>query len=332
MPAVSPRELADALKEAFRESNAVAVLKSETREQPRKLLVKCQEEVISVWIYVWTLTHGGRQSLPNEYRIQMTGVEPPLASNPEGFTLLMGLEPDTGAFAGFDLTQHMNFTIGSPSVQIDLGCVHQALQDGIAFTRKNNNEVAIGVRADQILHYTLDSIDLHRLGKDVNMPELLSMASSLSDVDPATTESLGGERERIVANVRKWSRAANFRKQVLSAYDNRCAVTRTQLKLVDAAHILPVHVEKSTDQVNNGIALSPTFHRAFDHGLIYLDEQYIMRLNRYAKERLALMSLDGGILRFGEMLDQKIHLPQDPRQRPSLRMIRAANEMRGVSA
>lgn len=332
MPAASPNELADALEEAFTESNAIAVLNSPAREQPRKLLVKHQDEVLSVWIYIWTLTHGGRQTLPDEYRVQMTGVEPPLIPNPEGFTLLMGLEPDTGAFAGFDLTQHTNFTIGSPSVQINLGCVHQALQDGIAFTRKSNNEIAIGVRADQMLHYTLNSVELHRLGKDVNMPELLSRASSLLDIEPAAIESLGTERERILAKVRKWSRTASFRQQVLSAYDNRCAVTRTQLKLVDAAHILPVHVEKSTDQVNNGVALSPTFHRAFDHGLIYLDEQYIMRLNLYAKERLASLGLDGGIRRFGEMLDQKIHFPQDAGQRPSLRMIRAANEMRGISA
>jgi putative restriction endonuclease len=55
------------------------------------------------------------------------------------------------------------------------------------------------------------------------------------------------------------------------AYGNRCAVTRVQLRLVDAAHILPVGTTGSADHVRNGIALSPTYHRAFDAGLIYLD-------------------------------------------------------------
>jgi len=52
-----------------------------------------------------------------------------------------------------------------------------------------------------------------------------------------------------------------------------------QLRLVDAAHILPVHTEETIDDVRNGIALSPTYHRAFDGGLIYLDENYAMRIN-----------------------------------------------------
>jgi putative restriction endonuclease len=52
-----------------------------------------------------------------------------------------------------------------------------------------------------------------------------------------------------------------------------------QLRLVDAAHILPVGAVDSTDDVQNGVALSPTYHRAFDNALIFLDENLVMKIN-----------------------------------------------------
>lgn len=262
----------------------------------------------------------------------MTGVDSPLAANPDGLTLLIGYDPDTGAYAGFDLTQHTVFTAGSPSVQVDRDCLFQALQEGIAFRRKNNDEVAVGVRADYLLHYSLHSKTLHGLGKESGMPEMLTQASTGSRIEPEQVEALGNERQKVLTNVSKWARSAGFRRQVLTAYENRCAVTRMQLRLVDAAHILPVHDERSTDSVTNGIALSPTYHRAFDHGLIYLDEHFVMRLNTSAKERLSALNLTGGIRQLEDSLDCRIHLPQDPRQRPSAMMIRQANKLRRINA
>ena len=330
MPAVSRSQITDALSEAFAEGGAFALLESESREQPGKYLVRFRDEVFSMWIYIWTLTFGGRPNLPDEFRIQLTGVTSPLALNPTGGTLLLGYHDDTGSFAGFDLNLHRRFTTGSPSVQIGLTCLFQALQNGIAFPRKNNNEIVMGIRPDQLLQYSLNSLDLHRLGKQEGMPEILAEAASPTPVPPETMEVLSEPRKRIVSNVQKWIRHASFRKQVQSAYDQRCAVTRMQLKLVDAAHILPVHFGRSTDQVTNGIALSPTIHRAFDSGLIYMDESYVMRLNTRAKERLAPLGLDGGLRTLEGFMGSRTHLPQDSRQRPSLKIIREANEARGI--
>jgi hypothetical protein len=61
-------------------------------------------------LYAWTLTHGGRQSLPDEFRIQMTSVSSPLAPNPGGQTVLIGYHQDLNMFAGFDLAKHRTFT------------------------------------------------------------------------------------------------------------------------------------------------------------------------------------------------------------------------------
>ena len=68
-----------------------------------------------------------------------------------------------------------------------------------------------------------------------------------------------------------------FRRVVLRAYDEQCAITG--LKLIngggraeaDAAHIRPVEAN-GPDIVNNGIALSGTAHWMFDRGLIALSD------------------------------------------------------------
>ncbi len=330
MPAAPPSALVDAILEAFQEAGASCAFVSALRRHPRRFIVEADDRSIEVWIYAWTLTHGGRPSLPDEYRIQMTGVSSPLAANPDGYTLLLGYEPDLNMFAGFDLRRHCKFTTGSPSVQIDIQCLHRALQDGLAFDRKSNGEIAIGVRPDQIINYMANAEELHRLGRNTATYDLLVKASALKSIATKDLEVIPPKRRRILQSVKRWARRANFRKQVLCAYDYRCAVTRMQLRLVEAAHILPVQAEEAMDDIRNGVALSPTYHRAFDTGLIYLDDDYVMKLNVQKEIQLKTLKLDGGIVEFKRFLGKRIHLPADRRQWPAIKMIRKANEYRRI--
>jgi putative restriction endonuclease len=118
---------------------------------------------------------------------------------------------------------------------------------------------------------------------------------------------------------------------VLQAYDNRCAVTRAQLKLVDAAHIVPVGSPGSVDRVQNGLSLSPTYHRAYDNGLIYLDADLTMKVNAAKEAELASLTLDGGLAGFKTTLG-RIHLPPDRQQWPSPEYIRRANAVRRIAS
>lgn len=331
MPAVHPEILLRAIIEGIAETGGSAVLVSNPRKHPRQFLVSTAEgHSLSIWVYVWTLTHGGRPSLPQEFRIQMTTVTSPLVLNPDGFTVLMGYDPDREMFAGFDLQRHYKFSEGSPSVQIDVQVIDRALQNGFAFDRKSNDEIAVGVRPDQFLAYVINAVDLHRYGSDTRMLDLIDLASSLESLPPDEMEPLDPERKRVVQTVSKLSRSANFRQQVISAYGNRCAVTKMQLKLVEAAHILPVGAPGSTDDVRNGIALSPTYHRAYDSGLIFLDETLVMRVNPAREQLLGTLNLLGGLARFKQYLG-KIYLPPDKKQWPSETIIRRANKFRGIA-
>ncbi|MGH9683897.1 MAG: HNH endonuclease [Candidatus Acidiferrales bacterium] len=282
-------------------------------------------------VYAWTLTFGGRPALANEYRIQMTSVESPLEMGTDGPTVLIGYEPDLNLFAGFDIRRHSKFTSGSPSVQIDRQALRQAETDGLSFHRKSNDEIAIGIRPDMFLAYAMNAEVLHRYGSEANVLKLLNKAVHQEPLGAKEMGVLTQERLRVVSEVSRWSRDAGFKQKVLFAYGNRCAVTRLQLRLVDAAHIFPVGALGSVDQVQNGIALSPTYHRAFDAGLIYLDEQYRMQMNEGQLKVLHKLNLTGGVETFRQPLGQQVFLAPDANQRPLVDFIRKANTLRQIS-
>jgi hypothetical protein len=65
-----------------------------------------------------------------------------------------------------------------------------------------------------------------------------------------------------------------FRRAVLANYENRCCVTSiTEIRLLNASHIMPWKSdEKNRHNPRNGLCLSATFDRAFDRGLMAVDE------------------------------------------------------------
>jgi putative restriction endonuclease len=333
MPAISSAILVDSILNAIQESGGLGIYVSESmRTHPRRFMVQYLEQTFSLSVYIWTLTFGGRQSLSNEYRIQMTSVTSPLPINSPGYTVLLGYYPDLGIFTGFDIHKHRIFTTGSPSVQINLNAIHNALQDGLAFATKDNQEIAVAIRSDQFLNYVLNAEVLHQYGgSDTAFLNLLTKATQLEEIASPDIENINTERQQIITNVSRYARYANFRQQVLNAYDNRCAVTRAQLRLVDAAHILPIVAKNSIDHISNGIALSPTMHRAYDNYLIYLDENYQMKLNDDKANDLRAHNLHTGLEQLKHLLDSPIHLPADRNQWPNIQFIKEANKYRRIS-
>jgi len=178
--------------------------------------------------------------------------------------------------------------------------------------------------------YAMNARVLHRFGTESNVLRLLRRAVEQEPLREQEVEVLKKDRQRVVSEVSRWSRAAGFKRRVLFAYGNRCAVTRVQLRLVDAAHILPVGAPGSIDQVRNGIALSPTYHRAFDAGLIYLDKDCRMEMNEGQLNVLRGMNLSGGIESFRAPLGRQIFLPPDANQRPLVDFIKRANVLRQI--
>src|SRR5690606_17279832 len=84
-------------------------------------------------------------------------------------------------------------------------------------------------------------------------------------------------RDRKLSTISRIERDRIFRRIVLRAYSERCAISG--LKLINgfgraevvAAHIRPVE-KNGPDIISNGIALSGTVHWMFDRGLLSLSD------------------------------------------------------------
>jgi putative restriction endonuclease len=106
-----------------------------------------------------------------------------------------------------------------------------------------------------------------------------------------------------------------FRKNVLRIYDGRCAISGMKLEfgsyvtMIDACHIIPF-ADAQGDTISNGIALSPTLHRAFDRGLVSVSDDYRVLVH----PRLTDHFPEVGIRQFNR---QEIHLPPDSQFYPS---------------
>lgn len=313
--------------DALAQSGASAVLLSRPREHPCRFSVAVGDTAFPLWVYIWTLTHGGGARRPtHEYRIQLTAVAPPLPLNPHGPTLLLGYEPAAGCFAGFDMARHRQFSTNSPSLQIDIRAVQDAQRDGLAPCRKENKEIAFWIRPDYLLTYAM-SEGIH--DDDDRQFAILERVCKLEQLHPDIAD-LSTERGRIVSTVSRLVRDRDFCRKVSVAYERKCCVTGLQLRLTDAAHILPVDAPGSTDEVSNGLCLSATYHRAFDSGLIFLSDDMVMHLNQARRSELAKMDLIGGLREFELPLGRRISLPADRQQWPIPKLICAANRVRGI--
>jgi len=74
-------------------------------------------------------------------------------------------------------------------------------------------------------------------------------------------------------------RGSLFKREIPKIYNNTCCISGTKIdatisvSMVDACHIIPFS-ESYNDTIANGIALCPNLHRAFDRGLISIDDNY----------------------------------------------------------
>jgi len=107
-----------------------------------------------------------------------------------------------------------------------------------------------------------------------------------------------------------------FKKMVPKIYRNRCSFTGMQLSstfghsFVDACHIVPFSLTHN-DSVTNGIALCPNLHRAFDRGLVSIDEKYRIIVSTHVLE-------DGEhIYGIGKLHGKPMSLPLEKTQYPA---------------
>jgi putative restriction endonuclease len=157
-----------------------------------------------------------------------------------------------------------------------------------------NKEGRISGRAQSAVR-SLSPDDFKRivkLGLEENaplLPRLGEPASTFGFEEEQAPFQLDEQRERVSFTVSRVMRDRIFRRIVLRAYDQRCAITGLRLingggrAEVAAAHIRPVEAS-GPDIVNNGIALSGTAHWMFDRGLIGLSDDLQILVSRQVND------------------------------------------------
>jgi putative restriction endonuclease len=173
----------------------------------------------------------------------------------------------------------------------------------VPFTNADGEVIELGLLNDagrisgraQAAVRGLSAADFNRI-VEAGLADESPLLPRIDAQDDGLSAGLDEQRERGEVLVSRVIRDRVFRRVVLRAYDERCAVTG--LKLIDgggraeveAAHIRPVEAN-GPDIINNGLALSGTAHWMFDRGLITLADDGQIMVSRQANDPDSIRSI-----------------------------------------
>lgn len=112
-------------------------------------------------------------------------------------------------------------------------------------------------------------------------------------------------------------RGNTFKIEIPKIYNNTCCISKLRIdatisvSMIDACHIIPFS-ESNDDTISNGITLCPNLHRAFDRGLITIDNNYRVIVSRYFSES------EMSPYQIKIFNGKEIILPNNPKYYPSL--------------
>lgn len=143
--------------------------------------------------------------------------------------------------------------------------------------------------------------------RDLSAAEIARLAKRTDgdeDGPPPGDEAEG--RRRVLALVARRLGQPRFRKALLKAYGNRCAISGDNVvQVLEAAHIEPYRV-RGLNAVTNGLLLRADLHTLFDLGLVAVDPN----------DRL-LVSKSLGKTAYAKLRGRALRLPTGAALRPS---------------
>lgn len=170
------------------------------------------------------------------------------------------------------------------------------------------------VLLDALLHtYFPATLANYRQAKATRQGYLAELERYVLNEPVVNYQSLVVEDEFVASFVR----GGMFQKKIPEIYDYTCCITGMRLEstlghtLIDACHIEPFSLN-GNDQITNGLALCPNLHRAFDRGLISIDQQYRVITSPHLRED------HSHPYSLGQLHGQPLRLPDHQHHRPAL--------------
>jgi len=309
-------QLAEKFIASLEMAGATVIVLSGSSSRPLILGIIVGDATYRIEVYLWTITQGGKgRGRPREYRIQRTAT-PPFVLKAGIRTIMGGWHEDTGTFAFWDVRRHLT-KAKSPSSQISLDTLERASVIGMATEVRivaEGQEIAIAVQSDYLLWYIQEYERIYDVAPEVEDAGKLADAKPEDErefIDSGETQAAISRRHKLVDVVRHF-RDARFRPLVLRAYGYRCCLTGVALRLVDAAHIVPVSDPTSTDETCNGVALNPLLHRAYDAGLLGLLPGGRTAFNKRLLAGLKKHKLDAGLDLVRTLVPKQMTMPNSP--------------------
>lgn len=106
-----------------------------------------------------------------------------------------------------------------------------------------------------------------------------SPSEYISNIRSLRERMSGSEKQRELFQQEIFIRGGAFKRDVPKYYGYNCCISRLKVdavftvSMIDACHIIPFS-KSYDDTISNGIALCPNLHRAFDRGLISINDSY----------------------------------------------------------
>ena len=151
-------------------------------------------------------------------------------------------------------------------------------------------------------------VDMPKLAIPVELLAAEQEAESTGSFDP---DSVLDERKKVFAAIVRRRGQPKFRKELLDAYEGKCAVTGCSVEAVlEAAHIKAYAGDK-TNHVTNGILLRADIHTLYDLGKLKIDENGVVHL---------ASDLEGSI--YGVHSGKKISLPKGVKKSPNTKALK----------
>lgn len=114
-------------------------------------------------------------------------------------------------------------------------------------------------------------------------------------------------RQRVIGQILRRRGQPEFRKKLLLAYEDRCAISDCDLvEALEAAHIVPYRGPETND-VRNGLLIRSDLHTLFDLGLITVD---VDSMSLVLSPKLQATS-------YGDLGGRRLRLPKNPSLWPS---------------
>ena len=327
-----------------------------TGNHPFDLLIQRPEGGdFQIRLYIWNITHGGQSRPSDEWRIQLYGRQGQsleLHPNPEIATAVLGWHDDFGIFAGWEAARYEGL-MRSQSLQISEDSLRQAKRGGlIPYQKGGDSGVATAIHPESLGRYLdtgLGNRSISPSEEESRVHDLFSADLSLdfsfldevNDKIPGPYARGGSDlgqrkpapppkrRNRREVTHLELDRASDFDSRVYEAYGYQCAFTGVGLRLQQAAHVIPVNDPASNDETCNGIALSPTYHAAYDRGLITFDLDGTIYVDYATLQQMSAEGVMGDVRAFLSPLRSHAQFPDAVEDRPHPDYINHANRRRG---